>query len=309
MFIISLLIGAGVLYYGIGGGVITYRIDDLLRSVALNALYVPFLNTAHLYRSSGLIFPADPPAWSLFLEMLASVAFLFLFDLRRKTLILIAVICYLALISAGFYFARMNGSFGLDLSNGFDSRTILGGIPRVGFGFTLGILLQWLVRDGIDTRFMAAMLRRVPYPSFALYAVLTAIFLFPHPLRGLYPALSLAVAAPAIVFVGAQIRTTRRSEVKIAHFLGYISYPVYCLHVPILRIVLFVRGGEHGSSFLVSAFTVAASVAIAVVLTEWFDKPVRAVLSDRLLTSRPLLVRSTRLNELSSSPIEPDHRS
>ncbi|MEI9986430.1 MAG: acyltransferase [Aliidongia sp.] len=255
LFILGLLLGAGILYYGASRGVIAYRTDDILRSVALNALYIPFLNRAQIYIDIGQIFPADPPAWSLFLEMLASAGFLVLFDLRRKALMLVTALCYLALIGAGFYFGRVNGAAGLDISNGFDSHNFLGGVPRVGFGFTLGILLHALTRDGIGTQRAAAVLRRVPYPSFVLYAALAAMFLFPNTVRGLYPLLALATVAPAIVFIGAQLRTGPGLETDVARFLGWVSYPVYCLHVPILRLVIFARGGVHGSALLVTAFS------------------------------------------------------
>ena len=45
MFVIALLIGAVVLYYGAHRGALEYRTTDLLRSLALNALYIPFLNS------------------------------------------------------------------------------------------------------------------------------------------------------------------------------------------------------------------------------------------------------------------------
>jgi peptidoglycan/LPS O-acetylase OafA/YrhL len=103
MFIVGLIFGAGVLYFGARNGVIAYATEDILHSVALNAVYIPFLNSGQIDMVAGQIFPADPPAWSLFLEMLASGAFLMLFDLRRRALIWMCVLSYLALTGAGIY--------------------------------------------------------------------------------------------------------------------------------------------------------------------------------------------------------------
>src|ERR1700688_1495357 len=42
MFIIGLLLGCVVLYYGVYSGEIAYRPTDILRGAALNVFYIPF---------------------------------------------------------------------------------------------------------------------------------------------------------------------------------------------------------------------------------------------------------------------------
>ncbi|HVY15994.1 MAG TPA: acyltransferase, partial [Rhodopila sp.] len=118
MFLVGLLIGASALSYGARRGVIDYDAQDILASVTLNALYIPFLNTGRILQDVGQIFPADPPAWSLFLEMLASFAFLVLFDLRRRVLMPIIVACYLVLIGVGLHLGHAQGWNGVDTSQG-----------------------------------------------------------------------------------------------------------------------------------------------------------------------------------------------
>jgi peptidoglycan/LPS O-acetylase OafA/YrhL len=293
MFIAGLLIGAGVLYAGAEGGVFDYRAGDIARGVALNALYIPFLNTARIGLDVGQIFPADPPAWSLFLEILASVAFIFLCRARWRTLLGLAVFCYLALMGSGLYFAHADGWLGFVVSNGFDSGNFLGGLPRVGFGFTLGMLLHGLARDGVGQRAAEAVSRRVPYPSFALYAGLLAVLVFPATLRGLYAMAALAVAVPAIVLAGAGIRPRGGLETRIARFLGWISYPLYCLHVPIFRAIICIHGGVHGSAYPLMGAGVLATFAVAIVAAKGYDEPLRAALSARLPAAPRRLARAT----------------
>lgn len=282
MFILGLLLGAGALCYGARSGVIEYQLDDILRSVVLNAFYIPDLNSAQIIQDVGQIFPADPPAWSLFLETLASGAFLLLFDRRRPALLVVIATCYAAMLGLGsYYYARDNGSFGILLSGGYDTRTVLAGLPRVGFGFTVGLLLHGLARDGTALQAVTERLRRLPCASFLLYAALLAIFAFPWTARGFFPLLMLSGVAPALVLIGAQIRTGP-IETRIGRFLGWISYPVYCLHVPIFRLLVFAYGGAAGASYPVIVLGVAASIAAAIVLATWYEEPLRAILSARL---------------------------
>jgi peptidoglycan/LPS O-acetylase OafA/YrhL len=153
MFVVGLLIGAVVLYYGAYSGAIAYRTKDILSGVLLNLLYIPFLNGAQIYFNFevGQVFPADPPAWSLFLEMLASGAFLLLFRLSRRALMLVSALCYVGLIAASVYYASIKGAW-VDIHNGWDTRNFFGGLPRVGFSFSLGVLLHALSREGAGRR-------------------------------------------------------------------------------------------------------------------------------------------------------------
>jgi peptidoglycan/LPS O-acetylase OafA/YrhL len=228
MFVIGLLLGCVVLYYVAHSGAIVYPAADILRGATLNVFYIPFLNSLPIYSEIGQLFPANPPAWSLFFEMLASGAFLLLFDLGRRTLMVAIVLCYVALIAAGIHYGT--GGTWVEVHTGYYSSNLLGGLPRVGFGFSLGVLLQQLTRDDTLGVRIRLLFERLPYPSLLLYAAALVIFLFPRSAHGLYSLLALATVAPAIVFVGAQVRLPAGLESNVARFLGWISYPIYCLH-------------------------------------------------------------------------------
>jgi peptidoglycan/LPS O-acetylase OafA/YrhL len=131
LFIAGLVLGAGGLYLGVRNGAIDNRPEDILLSSLINAMYLPFLSSVRWEEGVGTIFPADPPAWSLFLEMLASLGFLLLFGMRRRTLLAIAAVSYLLLICAGVYFVRAQSPLWINLNTGFTTAEILGGLPRV----------------------------------------------------------------------------------------------------------------------------------------------------------------------------------
>jgi peptidoglycan/LPS O-acetylase OafA/YrhL len=277
MFVIGLLLGCVVLYYVAYSGAIVYPAADFLRGVTLNVFYIPFLNSLPIYSEIGQLFPANPPAWSLFFEMLASAAFLLLFDLGRKTLMVAIVLCYVALVVAGIHYGT--GGIWVEVHTGYYSSNLLGGLPRVGFGFSLGVLLQQLTRDDTLGVRIRSLLERLPYPSFLLYAAALVIFLFPKSAHGLYSLLALATVAQAVVLVGAQVRLSAGLESNVARFLGWISYPIYCLHYPFVRLAIFIRDITNGSGYLLMVAGAAVSIALAIVLTRWYDEPLRAALN------------------------------
>jgi peptidoglycan/LPS O-acetylase OafA/YrhL len=74
---------------------------------------------------------------------------------------------------------------------------------------------------------------------------------------------------------------------RLARLLGWISYPVYCLHTPIMRYVMY--GGVTGRNVTATlALAVSTTLLAAIVLTRWYEEPVRAVLSRRLPALRPV---------------------
>jgi peptidoglycan/LPS O-acetylase OafA/YrhL len=281
MFIIGLLIGAVVLYYGDYSGAIAYPKENILSGVLPNLFYLPFFNGERIYFNFevGQVFPANPPAWSLFSEMLASGAFLLLFGLRRRPLVLVSALCYIALVAAGVYYANIKGgSAWVDIHNGWGTKNFFGALPRVGFSFSFGVLLHALSRDRTGQR-IQSLVERIPYPSFVLYGAALAMLLFSKSIHGLYPLLAVATVGPAIVFVGAHTQLRSGFERNIATFLGWISYPVYCLHYPVVRLVIFLRDGKQSSGYFLLAVTTLVTLVLAVVLTRWYEEPVRAALS------------------------------
>src|SRR5271154_389116 len=94
LFILGLLLGTPVLYVLATYSIPTYPIRSVLVGFAFNAFGVPFLNNLGIVDMGataptviGVIFPSNPPAWSLFFEMIASFAFLFLIKMHFDSLI------------------------------------------------------------------------------------------------------------------------------------------------------------------------------------------------------------------------------
>jgi peptidoglycan/LPS O-acetylase OafA/YrhL len=287
MFFMGLLIGAPVLYLLQKAGLATSPIRFIAGSLFYNLLLVPDLNDFWIYNfdastpSVGEIFPVNPPAWSLFFEMIASVAFVFLVKARPRTLLRIMVFCYAIVLLDGLVHEFLNYRYAFALDAGWGSNNLFGGFPRVFFGFSFGLWLYSLAGDAKFSKLRAFVEHRIKHPY--LYVLLISVFAFPKELAGIYPALVLATAAPGLVFLGSM--ATCRSVVggNIAKFLGWMSYPIYCLHFPIGRAVfLQADEGHYSKSFAVFA-SITITLVVSVILTKLCEEPTRAYLSRKLL--------------------------
>jgi peptidoglycan/LPS O-acetylase OafA/YrhL len=112
---------------------------------------------------------------------------------------------------------------------------------------------------------------------------LVGVLAVPTTLGGLYPALILAIIAPALVFVGASIDCNNMFDATIAKFLGWISYPIYCLHFPIGRAVFLLAADRHLTPVEAASLSAVITIVAAAVLTGFYDRPMRAYLTRWLL--------------------------
>lgn len=173
-------------------------------------------------------FPLDVPAWSLFLEILANVAFAVWVRLRLATTAFFIVMSVLCL---GLW-VRAAASVGQNLHLGYEIPTFAVGLARVGSSFCLGVVVFRLYvyagrpRSSGKARWILPVVATA-----ALVGALVNPFSFSSSL--LYQAVTIAILFPATVLVGACCALPRRFH-KLCTFLGEFSYPLYILHSPII---------------------------------------------------------------------------
>jgi peptidoglycan/LPS O-acetylase OafA/YrhL len=288
-FILGLVIGGPILYVLMKAGLADYSKRDILDGIIHNGLFLPYFADKGIQSLGahspvfGEVFPANPPAWSLFFELVASFAFVALLKMERNILKRTIVISYIVYVLGGLLFAYVDHRRDVDLGQGWGTSNFLLGFPRVFFGFTFGVFLYRFANNGSWIRASNFFGKHFRSPCL-LYFTLVAILAVPTELRGLYPALVLAVVAPSLVFIGAAIDCNNLFDRTIARFLGWISYPVYCLHFPIGRAVFFVANDRHYSWTEAALVSIVATIAVAVVLTVFYDEPTRAFLTRKVLT-------------------------
>jgi peptidoglycan/LPS O-acetylase OafA/YrhL len=189
----------------------------LLKSGAYSLFMLPSFVAPHLGPFKSL-FPLDPPAWSLFLELMINAVYArFFFRLRNDviTLVMLISIVWLALNAAAIG----------NLYGGSSWYSALEGVPRVGFSFFAGVLAY---------RFRAhfsAWGARLPSLFFVVVLVL-ALFIGPAERNNPWLSLLMVIGVfPPLVGLAASHQP--RSGVALYSLLGTCSYAVYILHDPL----------------------------------------------------------------------------
>lgn len=288
MFILGILLGGFVLYLLTRDGVTDYSNRDVLESIIYNAFFLPYFANKGIQSLGGHgavfgeVFPANPPAWSLFFELVASFMFVVLIKAERTILKRVIVTSYTIFMLGVALLAYVEHRRGLDLGQGWGTSNFLLGFPRVLFGFTFGVFLYRFTHDGnwIKAHSFCRKYLRSPWP---LYLALAGVLAVPTTLHGVYPALILAIVAPSLVFIGACVDCNNIFDATISKFSGWISYPIYCLHFPIGRAVFLLAADGHLSPAQAASVAAVITIAVAVIFTRFYDEPIRAYLSRRLL--------------------------
>ena len=247
---------------------------EALATFALNALILPspFTTTMH-----GTLFPLNNAIWSLFFEGLANLVlpFWILARHRGRWLEILMLLSAVAMIRGAMAYGT--------IQLGFDWSTIAYGVPRIALSFGYGILLHRYRRR----------LPAVPawIPTVALCGLLAVGPL--GRLNPLFDTLSLIVLLPCVTALAIGVRNGPGLR-RVSAVFGDLSYPVYALHAPIVRIVTTLTARyplDLWSRLAVLLVALVCIVGLAALVYAKFDVPVRRVLMRSLARpapSRPL---------------------
>ena len=230
-------------------------------------------------RGWGEMHPLNGPAWSLFFEYLANIAYAL--GIRRLSKKWLGVLVFLS----GCFLVQylVFGGRG-DVIGGWsiDPHELHVGFARLLFPFFGGMLLMRLGK-------------RIAMPGAFSRASLLLVLALAWPrvggpehlwMNGVYESLCIVVLFPLIVAIGAGGEVTGKSGLAVCRFLGEISYPLYITHYPLIYLytawvtrdkVPAVTGAVGGLVLL------ATAVAIAYASLKLYDEPVRRSLTQRFL--------------------------
>lgn len=191
----------------------TFDLGSGMLSLGLNSLFLPALT------DSKTIFPFNVAAWSLCFEMAVNLLYALIVRHVTNWQLLLMV------LSSAVYLLCMDPSVtSLDL--GWGGENLAGGLARIGFSFPLGILMwrhiHWLrfrLPSGAGALLLLPLTWLIATPTGTptiAYDLACVFVAFP-----VFVALACASAAPARLVRGYS-------------FLGFLSYPLYILHVPLL---------------------------------------------------------------------------
>lgn len=267
---IGVVLGAGLL------GIATLRHWDgamafpaIARSFAFNIFLIP--DPFH-----PVLFPINLPAWSLFVEMLASLALAwFLAKLSQRRLALVCLLSFIALVAEGLIrSAPSNDSSTIALGHVWDGSEV--GLFRAAFSFTLGLLVARNSRHQP---------RKQTAWAVAIVVVLVAVMAMPltTQTRLWFDLACVSLVFPLLLLVGSRIEP-RRYLAPLATLAGEVSYPLYIVHYGFIRIGWYIFERRLAwSAFATCAANLVLSLTLAWLITRFIDPRIRRALTLRFL--------------------------
>ena len=217
------------------------------------------------------LYPCDVVVWSLFFELAINITWAA--GLWRASSGGLAALWACSAV----WFATLALNHG-DADMGVDWGTVWGASSRISLGFSTGLLLE---RLGLGLALKASC---VSTPLLASALVLT----FAMPILGawkpFWDVLAAVAIFPMLIFCGASCSTPSR----ISRLFGDLSFPLYALHVPVLKSVkLFgmpLKGAFGDAGFAV--ICISATVLMSWGTSYAYEAPVRRWLTLRLSRRR-----------------------
>lgn len=214
----------------------------------------------------GDLFPLNFPAWSLFLEIVANIAFVFFWRRLGTVAIVVASLALATLM--------LSHSLGGDVFGGTTWPTLHWGLVRIGFSFFLGLLLQ---RFHPGPRWHSDLAYLVPLLTAAIICV---------PLdtaNGLVDVLRVVIAFPLLLWISGLIEPVHGRAMTA---LGLSSYPIYVLHVPVLsvlwRALLLAKLRPEVFAPALGILLMLGLFVLGLLLDRFYDAPIRRALVARI---------------------------
>ena len=228
-------------------------------------------------RGNGEMFPLNGPAWSLFFEYVGNILYA-LFIRRLSTKRLAALTLVLGVLHAWFFVGDISGYGMLGVGWTIDEVNFWGGLLRMLFPFTLGMLISRTFKP-----------MKVKGAFWICSVVLIVLFSVPYiesaggvvNLNCLYEFVCVALIFPLLVWLGACGSTTEggKDTHRIYQALGDLSYPLYIVHYPIMYIFyawLIDKQIYSLSHCLgVATLVVVSSILLAILCLKLYDEPLR----------------------------------
>lgn len=206
-----------------------------------------------------MLFSNNVPLWSLLFELIANFAWALL-AVRLPLSVLITVAAAFGTLFLPVVLQAGHADLGAFWA------TALPGLARTFFSFTLGLILFEVFqrRGSFQVR-----TRR----GWLLLPVLLAILMPATANQALADIVTLCLALPLIVWLGARWQVGNQ---WLAERIGGLSFPLYCIHAPILAL-------GRGSAEMVALLS-GVLVLAAVLLDLCYDRPIQAWLRARRQT-------------------------
>lgn len=232
-------------------------------------------------RGNGEMFPLNGPSWSLFFEYIGNILYA-LFIHRLPTRVLALLVALLGAGLAGFAILDVSGYGMIGVGWTLDGVNFLGGLLRMLFPFTLGMLLS--------RGFKPLKIRGAFWICSAILLLLFCVPFIegndPICFNGLFEAFCILLVFPVLVWLGASGRTTDKRSTQICKFLGDISFPLYAVHYPVMYLFYawMIDTGRHtlADTWWVALAVYVGSIVLAYLCLKFYDEPLRKWLGRKI---------------------------
>ncbi|HSN22433.1 MAG TPA: acyltransferase [Usitatibacter sp.] len=265
MYAIGTLLGVAAMAMLQAHGLTNLGTAGMAGAFALNALFLPYFNFGYFQQVlatpiRGAVFPFDPPAWTLFFLLATNLLYAATARAGRGIAWTIVAAAGASLWLAGLAYGEAPG-WGAD--------NLTGGFPRVLFSFFAGVMIYRL-RDRLPLRLPAAL----------LVAATLALYEMPHFEGHLYYWLVAAIAIVPLLVAAASNCPVAEGNLfqRLCRYSGRISYPLYCIHYPLLMLLPLAVPTATPFPLLLAGF-VAACLGLSHFLARLVEAPVQARLS------------------------------
>lgn len=225
-------------------------------------------------RGNSEMFPLNGPSWSLFFEYIGNILYaLFIHRLGNKALAFLTLLSGLGLAWFALFDVAGYGMIGVGWT--LDGANFVGGLLRMLFPFTLGMLLS--------RHFKPVKIRGA---FWICAAVLLILFCVPYiagkafvSLNGLFEVGCIFFVFPLLVWLAASGKTTDTLSTRICKFFGDISYPLYAVHYPIMYLfyswLIAQKYYTIAEAWPMAVLVYAGSILLAYLCLKLYDEPVR----------------------------------
>ena len=275
-FVFGILIGVPIFLGMIVAGKTNIPAQNIIGYATLNLFFLPafhpfYTNTmGGLFRTVGEIFPENPPSWSLFFEMVVNLFFPLLFKLKINDLRRVIVYSLLAFIIFCISIGIRNHDFTGIFGGGWGADNFICGIPRVLFGFSLGVLLYRINDSGIVFGLSQKIGIETVKPVY-LYLITIFIFFPIDAFFGFYSIFSIVIVLPLVVLFGSRMSVKNDYSKMCAQWLGSLSFPIYCVHFPVGRMFNLISTYYSMPEWVVDIEAVSTTLLIAYLLAEFYE--------------------------------------
>lgn len=283
MLIAGAIIGA-ITFFAVGcktwNGTVTPTVW-VVTAMLLTMFMIPASpGTPYEVRGNGEMFPLNGPTWSLFFEYIGNIVYALVIR-RLPTKVLVVLTLLLGIAHTWFFVSDVSGYDMVGVGWTIDSANFCGGLVRMLFPFSVGILLSRKFKP-----------RKIRGAFWICSLLLIMIFSMPYISKtnhiswnSLYEVFCIAIVFPIIVWLGACGQNEHRYTTRLNKLLGEISYPLYIVHYPIMYIfyawLIEKRVYTFSETWIVSSIVVVVSILLAFLFLKFYDEPVRKLLSKK----------------------------